>query len=98
MDENIKVDGEELYKQMREDLIKDGYAKVEILVGKVPKQPMCDVSIHGVTYKEIGLLYSSLDEIKKTIIEKFPLAILWAQECLEMGEKTQIDIGEENNE
>lgn len=95
MEEEIKINKEELYKQMKEDLLKDGCAKVEIIVGKIPKQPLCDVSINGVTYKEIGLLYASLEEVKKTIAEKYPLAILWAKECLEINGETTIKAGDD---
>lgn len=86
------VNKKELAKQMREEILKREHVKIEILVGKDSTDPMCLFINKGTSFREIGLAYNCLGEMKKTIEQKFPASVLYAKEFVELEERTEIDV------
>ncbi len=46
----------------------------------------------GATFKEMGVLYNCLDEVKKTIESRYPASVLYAENFLELDGSTEIDL------
>ena len=87
------VNKKELAKQMIEEALKGNHVKAEIIVGEgSTDDPICLMATKGATFKEMGLLYNCLEEIKKTIKKNYPASVLYAKEFLEFDGKTEIDL------
>ncbi len=86
-----KIDKQELAKQMEDEILKGNYSELKILVGEGIKDPLCSFVNKNVTPKEVAIVYTSLGEIKRMIEEKYPLAVLFAKEYLEIKGRTDID-------
>ena len=90
--EIAKIDKKEMVKQIEEDYLKGDYTELKIIVAEGSKDPICSLVNHGSTYKELGILYMCLEETKKTIENRYPLAVKFAKECLNLEGRTEIDV------
>lgn len=92
MNEDFEVDKRELAQQMIDEIRKGKHTEVLILVGKDSTEPMCIFSGAKDLFREIGVLYNCLDELKKTIESRYPASVLYAKNFLELEDSTEIDI------
>lgn len=86
------VNKKELAKQIIEETLKGNHVKLEIIVGENSTDPICLFASKGNTFKEIGLLYNCLEEMKKTIESRYPASVLYAKNFLELKGSTEIDL------
>lgn len=70
------VNKKELAKQIIEETLKGNHVKLEIIVGEGSLDPICLMATKGVSFKEMGVLYNCLDEVKKTIESRYPTSVL----------------------
>lgn len=87
------VNKKELAKQMIEEALKGNHVRAEIIVGEGSTDPICLMATKGATFKEMGLLYNCLEEMKKTIKKNYPASVLYAKAFLELDGSTEIEIG-----
>lgn len=87
-----KIDKKELAKQMIEETLKGNHVMLQIVLGEGSTDPICLMATKGATFKEIGVLYNCLEEMKKTIKNRYPASVLYAKEFLEIDGKTEIDL------
>lgn len=72
MDE-IKVDEQELVKQMKNEYLKgEGYIRLEIIAKENEEMPYCGLDCNGATPYEMMQLLVIMDEMKNIIFEKYP--------------------------
>lgn len=76
-----KIKGEELGKQMVDDRLKGKHTRLEIVIGK-DKTPIVNLNNKGNGLEGMAVLYMSLEEIRKIIERKYPLAVEFANEYL----------------
>lgn len=76
MEENIeKVDYRALKEQMEKEIKEKGsYAEVHILVGEGERHSIPHVEIKDANLETVVSLLAMLDEIKKDIVNEFPIA------------------------
>lgn len=106
----MKVDYEELTKQMKEEALNaKEYVKAEIIVPQIKNKeegisaPYMSVKCQNCGELEIASLLTALDSLKKQIISKHPKAFLLSElafadggtlACNEKTGETSFDIGE----
>lgn len=90
--EMAEIDKKEMVKQIEENYLKGNHTELKIIIAEGSKDPICSLVNQGTTYKEVALLYLCLDETKKTIENRYPLAVKFAKECLNLEGRTEIDM------
>lgn len=69
----MKINEAELMKQLKKEYLKgDGYVQFEIIVKENEPLPYCSLDCNGITTYEIMQLLSTIDEMKRIILEKNP--------------------------
>lgn len=92
MEENMEIDKKELVIQMEDEILKGNHTKLEIIIGEGSKDPLCSLENKGATNKEIGLLYVALDGVKEMLETNYPIAVLYAKECLTRIGRAEINM------
>jgi hypothetical protein len=87
-----KVDKKELAKQLEEKILKGEHTELRILIGTGDEDPICSLINKGSTYRELGMLYKCLEQVRNMIKSRYPMAVMYAQECLEFNGRTEIDM------
>ena len=101
MENNIKIDYEELEKQRRDMILKEGkYCKAEILLAKDDNMPIVNIELKGVKSHDVAKLCVSLEELLNHMKKNYPLEYMMSKKMfktLNVGNYNKINKEEENN-